>query len=326
MLREGVRVKNMMGCIEVIKSKWPLAYAKCSKGSIDTYVKLLDHSELTARIIQYVFNDRIEVLKKSILRVLPLQELKELDMVEVSYIAGLIHDLGKASSYYLEKNIKEYDEVKFELSFLGHEHLISLILSRIAIDEVDTKFKLIYDLLAKIISRHHSAMVLRHPLTLWGNTSSNLITDIRYSKKGLELIRNEVKKAVLGMFNTSIINYVINDLSKLCRSNICVKIINDFIRELEDHEVRDSFSKVLSDLTRRLTSFEVIGGVSKSLRDRAELMIYKLVSTLSGFLIIADNLAAQFECRDSDDRSSKLYVEYWLKELKDRLLGLGILK
>jgi CRISPR-associated endonuclease Cas3-HD len=325
MLRKGVRVEDMMSnCIEVIKREWPLAYAKCSKGSIDAHVKLLDHNVLTGMLIQQVFKDRIKVLERSVLNVLSLQEFTQLNMVEIGYIAGLIHDLGKASPYYLERNLSIYNEDKFELSFPGHEHVIALILSRLAINEVNIKFKLIYDLLAKIISRHHSAMPTRHPLTLWSSSTSGIVVERRYVGKDLEVIRGEVKKAVLDMYNASVVNYI-NDLSKLCGAEICKKIIDDLAEELMNRHIRNNFEKIVGDLAGRLTSFKVLGlgKAGKVLEGKIELMIYKLVSTLSGFLIVADNLAAQLEGRSSDDKSSKLYVEYWMRELKDKLSSIS---
>jgi CRISPR-associated endonuclease Cas3-HD len=326
MLRKGVRVEDMMSnCIEVIKREWPLAYAKCSKGSIDTRVKLLDHNVLTGMLIQQVLKDRIKVLERSVLNVLPLQEFSQLDMIEIGYIVGLIHDLGKASPYYLERNFSRYNEDKFELSFLGHEHVIALILSQLAINEVDIKFKLIYDLLAKIISRHHSAMPTRHPLTLWSSPTSGVAVERRYVGKGLEIIRGEIGKAVLDMYNASVVNYIINDLSKLCGTEVCKKIVNDLTEELMNQHIRNNFERIIGDLARRLTSFKVLGlgKVDKISEEKIELMIYKLVSTLSGFLIVADNLAAQLEGRSSDDKSSKLYVEYWMRELKDKLSSIS---
>jgi hypothetical protein len=51
--------------------------------------------------------------------------------------------------------------------------------------------------------------------------------------------------------------------------------------------------------------------------DRA--VLHRLVTSITGALIVADNLVADYERRTSGDEVGRLYVEYWKIELADEL-------
>ncbi|MGC8987942.1 HD domain-containing protein, partial [Infirmifilum sp.] len=138
-------------CPNLVENNWPLAYADCGQQII---VPLENHLRDVAETIVCLFRDRLEVLKSALGNKLP----EALDPLELAYCAGVLHDLGKASWHYLKEFKKNYRwRGKKELTFPFHEHVVGVVLEWLAQQESEEPLKAYYDLLAKVVSRHHAA-------------------------------------------------------------------------------------------------------------------------------------------------------------------------
>lgn len=289
-----------MNCIEEIRRKWPLAYAKCN-GILLKAIPLREHLELTASLSTCLFRERFRVLR-SILsgELIKLRDI--IDLEELVYTIGLLHDLGKASTRYYEvfaKHVKS-SRSTIELRFYGHEHITScLIEMAILFEREDEMFIAACDLLSKVISRHHSAMEERHPLS--------------FSP------RFNFTEIVSGMCNSSVISFIERELLTTCNKksyNLCTRVLRALTRYIENKWLCEQTTWF--KCKRGIQGFS-ISGLSTSLSERSLRDVYRLVSTLTGMLIIADNLVADYEERSSDEGSSRLYVVHWKRELSNYL-------
>jgi len=293
-----------VNCLGDIKNKWPLAYAKCD-GKLLKSVPLRDHLVSTASLSTCLYKSRFKTFTNNLRGELG-KFVKNVDFEDLIYTIGVLHDLGKASMYYYEVFAKRWKDHGFveELTFPYHEHVVSAILEIIAYREVEDEiFKAECDLMAKVISRHHSAMEKRHPLRLIQPLSSPRISEI-----------------VFGLCDENLISFIEKDLLSICetRSNdLCshtLKELITLIRRTINGEIRVDDAQTI--YKRSIQSFS-ISGLGASLDVSVLRDAYKLVSTLTGLLIIADNLVAEHEGRSSDEETSRLYVDHWKRELGD---------
>lgn len=284
-----------MGCLEDIQRVWPVAYARCVEDRLENVVPLSKHLALTACIQQCIARRRFMlhgdglrvILRRGFERL--VEELGEEKVEELPYVAGLLHDLGKASVYYLRR-------LREESRFPGHEHVVALLLEYAALREEREGYVAMYDLLAKTISRHHAAMERRHPNRFFLSSKSSSYVD----------------RILYGMYQ-----YIsfIDNLVRYCRGKdtLCYHILNNISTSLNDiveMKSRGTSLNILS-FSNPLRSFKLSGiaGVS-------EPAVYTLTTVLTGTLIVADNISAEFcEERGSDDGASSTYVTYWKWEL-----------
>jgi len=293
-----------VNCLEDIKNKWPLAYAKCD-GRLLKSVPLRDHLMLTASLSTCLYKTRFKTFTNNLRGELG-KFIKNIDLEDFIYTIGFLHDLGKASIHYYEAFAKKWKDHGFveELTFPHHEHVVSAILEMIAYrEEEDEIFKAECDLMAKVISRHHSAMENRHPLRLMQPSPSLKISEI-----------------VFRLCNESLISFIEKDLLPICETRVndlCSHTLKDIItliRRTTNGEIH--VDDVQTIYKRSIQSFS-ISGLGASLDVSVLRDAYKLVSTLTGLLIIADNLVAEHEGRSSDEETSRLYVDHWKRELGD---------
>jgi len=130
---------------------------------------------------------------------------------------------------------------------------------------------------AKVVSRHHSAMHGRHPLDFNKRLESDERTST-YLKKVLEYVDRDAIMDVLKENST---------------------YLGRFRKYIEE--------ALKSDLTGRMQDF-----LSYLIVEKDNM---PLVASLTGFLIVSDCLVANSEGRESDDRHSPLYVKRWEEEL-----------
>jgi CRISPR-associated endonuclease Cas3-HD len=280
--------------------KWPLAYAKCNGRSLKA-IPLRDHLKLTASLSTCLLAERFKQLRGILNR--DLIKLRDVvDLEELVYMIGLLHDLGKASIQYYEvfaKQVKSSQSL-VELRFHGHEHIISCLIETLTLlEREDEVFIAVCDLLAKVISRHHSAMEERHPL--------------RFTP------RPDFMKIVNGMCNNIVTNFIEKELLGVCNEKnykLCTRILKSLIRHIENKHLCEQTTWF--ECKRGIQSFS-LSVLTSSFNDQGLRGVYKLVSALTGILIISDNLAADYEGRASDEGSSRLYVAHWKRELSDYL-------
>lgn len=300
--------------------EWPLAYAEVTYSSIYA-VSLKEHLVSTAHLIDELFSERLDYLEEK------YRSAKNCigSIKEIAYLAGLLHDLGKASVYYLDRSIKEaakginrgkprekYLEVK--LGFKYHEYVAPILIVHTLHNDLSSqakdpgevrKMKNIYYTLSRIIARHHAAMTGRHPTELLGSRKkAKMLVNV------LKGLCDERSKAV----------DLLHELKMECRSEFCKEFLEKISNNLQIACTKQLQAILnLSGLhLKATTTFEL-----NKCGEINEYDSYRIVSTLAGYLIVADNLVATYcERRTSDDRLTPAYVKIWERELKSKLIGL----
>ncbi|MFN3805378.1 MAG: CRISPR-associated endonuclease Cas3'' [Pyrobaculum sp.] len=206
------------------------------------------------------------------------------DVRTAMWLSGYFHDVGKASRYY-----KERWEEGGRLSFPYHEYLSAIMLMELSNTD-DDRLMCIYKTSAKVVARHHTAMAGRHPSMLYGQ----LAEVIKKALEGLEV--EDVAKVLQGVGH-------VGNMAQDIRQRM-----GDVIREAKGMEVGE-ITGIVEDLAILNERVEVCGGLNELLT----------VRTLTGLLIIADNLAAGVEGRNPEDQPVPLYTRYWARELRPRL-------
>lgn len=277
-----------------LREKWPLAYADPIN---DIYIDLESHLDKTAELIKYVFSDRLKYLS----RVSHEQLNFNISIDDLAYLAGLLHDLGKASPYYIEKYSGGV------LSFYLHEYIGALLLLDVAYREMDReiyqrveneKNTYAYYILARVIARHHVANSERTPLRM------------------LQKQHNDLMRAFAYICEDAI-HILLDRLGNRCYSSFCKNVIKHMKEDLEEKCKRKGKYLDIDFIThiKALAGFDLAGYNEDHVIDS-----YKITVTLSGLLIVADNLTASFcENRSSDEKATPLYVNHWKGEIYHKL-------
>lgn len=305
-----------------LKTAWPVAYAEVSCSKLQA-VNLKEHLVSTARLVIELFSERLDYLE---------QRYKDAEQCigsikDIAYLAGLLHDLGKASVYYLNTFIKKTAGSSYrsrpleecqesKLQFTYHEYIAPIIiiyalrneLSSHAMDSSEARrMKNAYYTISRIIVRHHAAMAGRHPAELLSSGKG----PGKHSKV-LDVLRGLCNKE-------SKIEDLLRELKGVCTSGFCIELLEKIRRNL-GAVCKDPKSAVVE--INAVKAFELMDYCGISEYDS-----YRIVSTISGFLIVADNMAASYcENRASDDESTPAYIEIWGRELKNKLSKLKELK
>ena len=201
------------------------------------------------------------------------------ELIEFAKAVGLLHDIGKASKHYHKEFIKKKSE---SLTFYNHELISAFLILKSIEDEEDSSIRKRGKLMARIVARHHSAMENRHPLRAKCN--------------------REVVKSAMNLMNESFINQV---LKKCEEYEQCSALSKKGFPKLQENE----------DLCRdRMGDLKIVTDAN-ALEERADDFI--LVNSLTGMLIVADNLVAIEKRRSGSttDWSTPLYIRHWQMEL-----------
>jgi CRISPR/Cas system-associated endonuclease Cas3-HD len=239
----------------------------------------------------------------SVIRNILPEVFRRVDPVDFAYTIGLLHDVGKASTYYLEryKALLEgsREELVEKLSFPYHEVVLALIVLHAAEArgaELDETSLAAIDLGAKAISRHHSAMPDRHPLEC----------DLRSSKTSRDL-----REALKNMCKSEVVNLV-DRLKDSCNDlELCSEVLSVLEAHLRDIKNCLELSRSFSVPFNKLVEFRSVSGMPRL----DALAVYRVVVVYTGALIVADNIAAFREGRESDERGTPLFVKHWVREL-----------
>lgn len=309
----GVNELSNSNADDMLIRMWPLAYADLSKG---IYVDLKDHLVRTAHAVVRLFANRIRYLSWVCKH---LEDL--LGPVEaLAFLVGLLHDLGKASTYYLNNYLGRSSKDRLpKITFGLHEHIASLLLSSIGYKVLDSTSTYDIDVLkvsracivlARVIARHHAAMPNRHPRVLLDREGQCV---------------KELTQAVEGICSHKVYD-LLEKLGNECE-RLYSKHSSGFCKKLVVN-VKEHLKNICEDECRMdpycwkkyLVNYKALTGFK--LQDYQNLLYdsYRLTISLAGFLIVADNLVASYcENRASDDRATPAFIEDWRRELQVKL-------
>jgi len=276
-------------CREHFFKEWPLAFAECDvkKPEKSPKVSLRDHLVRVADLTKLIIEERFTL---RVLHGLLPELFAGIDALNLAYVIGLLHDLGKASKYYIESFTGKAGS---RLGFPYHELSIPLHMFHAAqsSSELDEQSLAAIHIVAKVISRHHSAMPGRHPLELGG------VPDL-------------LRRSVEGLCDERVAKFV-DELRKSCNSSFCNLIMEVLTRHLYSEECRKVHTYISIYTLKELAGFKGLWGLPRV----NEYAVYRVVAVLTGVLIVADNVVASYEGRESDDKITRLYVKYWTQEL-----------
>ena len=203
------------------------------------------------------------------------------DSEQILWLLGFLHDIGKISNAYREGCRSG------RVSFSLHEYVSSLIVYKsgdILLErDVDLGDQL--KVLANAIVRHHSAMIDRDPVSI-------------------------LRSSILGKVASSI-SKVLGSIEE----GVLESILVEGLKEVR-HEslLRNSMLQALRELKQ--LPHTRLGQLMSNFRVKGELW---LVSGLTGFLVVADNIVANSARRIGDDGFTPIYISLWIRELKDKL-------
>jgi len=294
-----------MACPEferIVKEAWPVAYAEADGDKI-VVSGLGEHLKRVACLNKCLFNNRVS----AVLARLELMGCRNYTIIasrseagDLLYVTGLLHDLGKASSFYLSGT----SDADCKISFHNHEHVgavVILLAGRQENLEAYYRTKLV----ASIIARHHSAMEGRHPWMLGKKTGGNSDID-RIARAVTELRRDEDTRLKLS-------NMLKDELSAVASAEwkkLLDAIINELLHPGSSIEVN---TEVVKDLVNEYKFDKEVGNIDMDCW-RGFLALLK---SASGALIASDILEASAS-RGGYGGFGRAYVDYWLKELRHK--------
>jgi len=292
-----------MACPEfkrIVREAWPVAYAEAGGDKV-ALSDLGGHLKKVACLNKCLFSNRVS----AVLARLELMGCHNYTIIasrskagDLLYVTGLLHDLGKASSFYLSRT----SDVDCKISFYNHEH-VGAIVVLLAIIQENPEVQNRATLAASIIARHHSAMEGRHPWMLGKKTGKDRdMKDIAMAVT--ELLRDEDTRL---------------KLSGILKGGLSAVASEEWRRLL------DAIVKLLDSGS----SIEVDAGVVEELVSRYRLDgraeddmdcwrgFMTLLKSASGALIVSDILEASAS-RGGYGGFGRAYVNYWLRELYHR--------
>ncbi len=280
-------LKQNKNVFKLIEEHWPLSYVFVNEGI--KLVPLKDHLISTGKLMECLFSRRFKYISKL-----------DVNVSELLYTAGALHDLGKASRYYI--NIfKKIDG--HSISFYLHEYIMYVLTSYIntaaSTERGKSQFTEYVNILGEAIVRHHVAMGGRHPAYIL----------IRQEKNK----RNKLAQIIFNALK-------LLDPQSFIKTGYIVCGGYPFCKETMDR-VKESYYDV-----KNLSN---IGAIIRLLEYRLKKMsnpnptTLKVIQALSGALIIADNISALYERTSFEKDAEELkedipsFTAYWLRELYD---------
>ncbi|MCE4624525.1 MAG: CRISPR-associated endonuclease Cas3'' [Desulfurococcales archaeon] len=227
-------------------------------------------------------------------------------LLEAGILAGLLHDLGKASQYYQDR-VRSGEPGGFKY----HEYLSALIIIEAA-EKLRTDHGMNVEaalllLVAGAVARHHAAMKDRHPTNLLSNpilkTNQNPLKEINLATAGLDeqTIENAIPLNRLPTWLRDPLHEAIHSIQKIHDNDI----INIKLREnLTAHNLA---AKILGNETTEPL-------IKTGTREDMTPIIIGLLYRLTGALIVSDILVAGCERRPQQGPQTA-YAKSWINEL-----------
>lgn len=292
-----------MSFLDVVKNKWPVAYAE----SPNVVIPLVEHLNKTALLSKELFTSRIRVLNN----IYNKYKCCMGSIEEILYISGLLHDYGKLSNYYLKKRYIDILEKKpnAKLTFYLHEYVTPLLLLELAYREIenpDQNLALVNAcrVIARVIARHHSAIPYRHPVEF----TTQIVGGKDYDT--LKMILKYICMPEARAINT------LDSLKIQCsylNGELCIELIN----KLKNMLMQDCQSYRMNYYLTHLNALKAFDQLFCPQERGFDIYdSYKVVSVLSGMIIVADNIVSSYcESRLTDDEATPLFVNTWRREL-----------
>ncbi len=267
---------------------------------------LYKHSLNVSRSIEYLFRDRLEVEP-------PAARIPGLTnrLLEAGIIAGVLHDVGKASIHY-QKRVR----IGRPGGFQYHEYVGALVLSEasgLLMDEMKLEESALLLLAAGAVARHHAAMKNRHPTILLGGAILGGISQgIGGERKRLA---DELYRAASSLDQSLVEKGVPLELLPPW----AVEPVLEALEEIT-YLSRDAMISTLKEsIPARRLAEKIIGGASNQLiknssRAKATSIVIGLLYRLTGSLITSDILVAGCERRPGEG-PEKAYAKSWMREL-----------
>ncbi|MEM1830729.1 MAG: CRISPR-associated endonuclease Cas3'' [Desulfurococcaceae archaeon] len=284
---------------ECVNLRWPLAFAVISRRGYQD-VSLAYHLCKTAELALCLFNNDfvdLDVLSRR-------AGVEKGTLIKVLALSAGLHDIGKASRHYMKSIYCEQEDF-CKLTFPYHEFLSALILyasSWPRLSTVDREVGCIFRTSAKVVSRHHSSMTARHPSDY---ANRRLIEGVAKAARALN--GSDVRKVLEQLKHTCGMQVVSDELNTI-RSMI-ENVISYFKSTSESNLENNIKSMIRAIAMLNLNPGDACDGMN-------ELVV---VRTITGFLIVADNIVANRERRNVEDSPIPAYIESWNRELNHRL-------
>jgi len=259
---------------------------------------LEEHSRNVSNFLAIVFRDRLRS-NNPVFKL--LDNLLGIDdfIYKTTLLSGYLHDLGKASRYY-QANLNKR-------GFRYHEHLSAIILlstREYLLDQNNENCALIFHLASAIVSRHHVAMINRHPDMMIKTLKENP----NITRVLIEAMKN---------IEAEDINYLLKPLPLPIR-----EAINSGVEKLKTDITKQNpmilAQRRLSPTTTKSITHDIpryIADIKAEPKGRAldKAMILKTIQSATGALIVSDILVAWKERGEADPQSA--YAKSWLIEL-----------
>jgi len=215
-------------------------------------------------------------------KVLLLRWRRRWDPDQALWMLGFFHDIGKASNTYRSTGFSGG-----KLSFPLHEYISALLVYRCGdiVLKHDEGLGDLIKVLAKSIARHHAAMVDRDPTTVMNS---------------MRPLENRVREVLRGLEESMLRSLLEEGLKRSPYSDLVAVIEPAMLEALEDLKEQSSLHQALLKLRASSEDLWIITG-------------------LTGFLVLADNIVANASRRSSVDGFTPLYILTWKRELKEGL-------
>ncbi|MEM4592085.1 MAG: CRISPR-associated endonuclease Cas3'' [Sulfolobales archaeon] len=258
---------------KTVEDRWPVAYAEL-RGSQPIISPLKEHSLNTGKILTSLFKKQLEIVEN---RTRSFYNWERGEILKFAKIMGLLHDIGKSSSYYKSYFLNNsFNAGQVKVFFPYHEFAAGMLIAVMLMENPDEYARRKARLLMQATLRHHAAMKDR----LTENLLCNNIIEITEG----------VEKKILEEF-----------LKECADHPLCAVKLDDYpgkIRKRQSY-CREGLSRCSSQ------QIEKDGQAQEILA----------VKVLAGLLVVADNLAAACE-RRAFPYNLPSYVRDWLKELR----------